>query len=327
MSDQDGVRVTATNHSAVNNVVVSDGSASITADDHSSVNGVSVGTDTRRWWQRLVARLDRWHGTRRARKHKVGAGYRATSIDVPGYRPRYLDTIERLGTRWDVLPWRWIARGATIGVLSGILILAIVFALTTRTATPTVSETRWTYRVQLFARIVRDGDSWRDQMPARAFDPVCRQEVRSHHDCEPYLCPGVRMYSCGRRGRSVCFAPTIRTCYHSCPDYSDYCRFHYPDWPMFREEVLGGVDHTPIRPPITALACVPDPEVLYEEATHADRCVVDTLTYAVQFDALERGHWSIVPLTEREFDRYVTGERWRVEFNHAGMFRPIAKVR
>jgi hypothetical protein len=80
---------------------------------------------TQCWWQRLVTRLERFHGARRAKTVRIGAVYRASAIDIPGRRPAYLDRVER-ATRsldnvlaWHATPLCWcflrLATGLVVG--------------------------------------------------------------------------------------------------------------------------------------------------------------------------------------------------------------------
>jgi hypothetical protein len=114
-----------------------------------------------------------------------------------------------------------------------------------------------------------------------------------------------------------------------CTDYDSHCEYQYPSWPQTQERTLIGNDHTPVRPPdlvaIGGQTCVTDDEALHDRGF--DECTWDTLAYVVQFDARETGHWSIAPSTLSEYDRYQRGAHWHVQYNHAGMFRPVAPAR
>lgn len=278
-----------------------------------------------KWWERLIARLERWHGARKAVRHEVGSAYRASTIDIPAVRPRYLSWIERFCRRLDrvAVPWRRIAIGLlAVAVLFGAL-YGMYWGGVTRSATAVVVETRWLFHVSVRERQIRNATGWHDELHAYAFDTTCRPEVRSHHDCHPYLCPGVSttFYRGHWRTRVV-----LRTCYESCPDYDSYCRYSYPSWPTISNASNGGVDHTPVHPDLRAAGdqiCVEDDEPLH--ARGFDQCETTQVSFAVQFDAPGTGHWGIVPATKNEFDQYQTGEHWITRFNHFGMFEPIGK--
>lgn len=288
------------------------------------------------WWERLVARLERWHGARRAIRHEIGTAYRASTIDIPASRPRYLAWIERAGRRIDDI-WSQLfsaRRAIALTALATIVLSGALYGMywggTTRQTNSVVVETRWLFHVSVRARLIRQASDWHDQLHEHAFDATCRQEVRGHHDCHPYLCPGIETYyvSGGRRGGGgFRTRVVIRTCYESCPDYDAYCRYSYPTWPTIANRDNGGIDHRPVCPDLGAAGnqfCIEDDEELHTRGF--DQCETDTVTYSVQFDAPGVGHWSIVPTSQGEFDRYQTGDRWHSLFNHFGRFEPGTKV-
>lgn len=246
--------------------------------------------------------------------------------------------------------------GGIFGVIGLIWLCVWLFAWHDTTAS--VQDTTWHYHVALLERRIYHGRAWRDQMQAHSFNVTCTTEIRSYHNCDPYSCNyrnesyscncssvrtgescstscssnGNRSSTCRQSCRptystrcSTCSRTVHDTCYHRCPDYDQMCSYDYPSWPAINHADATQHNHTPIRPSLIAprgVSCVGDNELIYLQSG-ATQCTQDSIEFQVQFDAGEAGHYSINPNTLSEYDLYQTRARWNVQYNHAGMFRPI----
>jgi hypothetical protein len=172
----------------------------------------------------------------------------------------------------------------------------------------------------------------------------CRCERIPHTDCSPdcsTTCTNQNNGStrCRRTCRrsctttyttscDICYRTVMDRCWHSCPDYDQICDYQYPGWPEINQATTSNIDHIIVRPdiaPESVPACIGDNENLYIQQ-NATQCTESTMSYDVQFDAGNTGHWSIQPSSLGEYNRYQTGNLWRVEYNHAGSFRPLHRV-
>lgn len=252
-------------------------------------------------------------------------------------------------------------------LLVGGLVCLLVWLFSWHDTTAQVAGTRWNYHVSLHQRQIDHGRDWRDQEHAHAFNETCHSEIRSYHNCNPHNCnPHPESYSCncqtirscrpvtscrttctssGNRSSScsescstsescsssqscsTCYRTVYDTCYDRCPDYDQMCDYDYPSWPEVNHADTTNVDHTLVRPALSApgdVMCPGDAEMLNIQNHSITQCTTDTIGFTVNFNAGTDGSYTQHPESLREYNRYLTGARWNAQYNHAGQFRTLS---
>lgn len=129
-----------------------------------------------------------------------------------------------------------------------------------------------------------------------------------------------------RNNCDVCYQTEYDTCHERCPDYDQMCDFQYPAWGETNHADTSQMDHNIVRPALDApgnMICPSDEETLFIQNSEITSCTQDSLTFRVNWDAGEDGHYGTVPQTASDYHRFVTGRRWNAQYNHAGQFEPL----
>lgn len=142
---------------------------------------------------------------------------------------------------------------------------------------------------------------------------TCSETCTTSNDCT------------SRQECSTCYRTEYDTCWDSCPAYDQMCDFDYPAWPQKDYADTTGKDHTLVRPNLTSpgnIACPVDPEVLYSRDPNITQCHLDSVEFEAAF-LMNDKVYLVKPRTLADYDRYHTGARWNVQYNHAGQFREV----
>lgn len=241
--------------------------------------------------------------------------------------------------RWsppEVLIW------GVLGVLGlGLVVWFMVWLFTPNDTTARVRDVWWQRTEVLRERHSYAGEGWRRSAPSGVYSwDHCETRQNGTENCHPHdcmcrqegyecNCSGGSSYSCNcrtscssnRNGSatcsescstcttprvcSTCYRTVCSTCYDQCPVYEDWCRYRYYQWDAIDRRVTGAHDTRPVWPGLVAVG--------YEQRVERSE------TYHVVLDDEQsvRNHWDrSVPLDE--FTRYAVGQRWHVQWTHAG---------
>lgn len=232
--------------------------------------------------------------------------------------------------------WKpWIVGGSIFAGIASVIGL-VVFIFLPHEEHVTITSTEWVYVAHLQQRETRSGSGWDDQMPASSFNESCHTRQRGTENCNPHDCnPHQESYSCrphdcncrttcrdqgnGYSSCSqtcstcydTCYRTVYDTCYDQCPVYDQWCEYDYYVWPTIRTERLSGPAHR-----------MREPELVPNPRARAPQRVVREHHFTVVFVNDEGEEWTYHPESATEYDRFIRGQAWVIEVNHAGGVYP-----
>lgn len=238
--------------------------------------------------------------------------------------------------------------GGTVGIALFIWLCVWLFA--THETSASVTDVSW-HRVESVKR--RDTMSrtgWREDFPAGSFNMNCERRQHGTENCHPHQCnchsvsyecncTGGDSYTCNchssesctsngngsadcttteecdtcttPRSCSSCDREECDTCYDQCPVYDDWCTGQFYEWVEIDHAEFQAHDLNPRWPGLQS---------------HGPLQRVDqSEEYSTVFSAGDDRHWTFHPSSENEFRAYPLRARYRVEYNHAGHFRPLRR--
>ncbi len=236
----------------------------------------------------------------------------------------------------DPAPWPLI-----LGLGGAMLVLGLItLLLIPREVNASISGISWVYTADLRQKTQKHGTDWGSPSESSAFNVSCNKKYYGDEDCHPHDCrPHSESYECNCtseecnchescssngngfstcttrcstcRSCSTCSRTVYDTCYDQCPVYKNWCEYDYYAWPVISTNQTAGTTHEVKWPDLAANG--PDQRL--------DR----TEKYKVAFTD-GKDNWTHTPWSYAEFQKFSTGETWKLKVRRIGSVEPLEKV-
>lgn len=251
-----------------------------------------------------------------------------------------------------------LAKAIIVGIFSVLFIWLLVWLFSPTERHVKITNTRWMHTAHLEQRSTHNGEGWQKNEPASHFNDSCQTRQNGTHDCHAYDCnPHSVSYECDCHSVSdgescstschdngngfseceeectpqshtecdTCSRTEYDTCYQQCPTYEQWCTYEYYIWREINHSTTFGRNNHDFADPINLIPITNNtgPQRVYIERVYS---VVFT-----DFDDRDDSNNPVIfdyhPESSSEFNRYITGNRWVIQTNHAGNISPVMLAR